>query len=99
MSLLPVRQQRSPVYAVWMQFQGFGLFGMLVAGSKRRKNKLGALVVLAVLLAALLFMSACAGGTGIGQTQTGTPTGTYTLTLTGTSGSLQHSLPLTLTVQ
>jgi hypothetical protein len=99
MSLLPARQE-PPMYAVWMQLQGLGLFGMLVAGSNRRKKKAMALILFAVLIAALLFMSACAGGTGIGHpTQTGTPTGTYTVTVTGTSGSLQHSLPLTLTVQ
>ncbi len=99
MPLLPA-QKRKPIYAVWMQFQGFGLFGVLVAGSNRRKKKASALILFAVMVAALLLMSACAGGTGIGhQSQTGTPTGTYTATVTGTSGSLQHSLPLTLIVQ
>ncbi len=95
---LPTRR-RQPMYAFWMQLQGFGVFGMLLAGSKRRKNKVAMLILLAVLVAGLLFMSACAGGTGIGQTQTRTPAGTYTVTVTGASGSLHHSVPLTLTVQ
>jgi hypothetical protein len=41
-----------------------------------------------------------AGGTGIAQqTVTGTTPGTYTITVSGISGALQHSVPVTLTVQ
>ncbi len=78
-----------------------GLFGVVFIGSKPRSKKLAAFVVLALLIAALLFMSACAGGTGIVSTggQNGTQTGTYTISATGTSGSLKHSVPLTLNVQ
>jgi hypothetical protein len=87
-------------YAVWMQVQVFGLFGMMLAGSKRRARKLPALIALLLLAGAMSFMSACAGGTGIApQTQTGTTPGTYTITVSGTSGSLEHSVPLTLIVQ
>jgi hypothetical protein len=47
----------------------------------------------------MLFMFGCAGGTGIAP-QSGTGSGTtYTITVTGSSGTLQRSLPLTLTVQ
>jgi len=99
--LEPLRRPRNPlVYALWIQLHGLGIFGMMLAGSKRRKKNLSVLVVLIFVVGAMLFMSACAGGTGIAtQSQPGTKPGTYTITVSGQSGSLQHSVPVTLTVQ
>ncbi|MGB9361610.1 MAG: hypothetical protein WCA99_08410, partial [Candidatus Sulfotelmatobacter sp.] len=87
--------------------QGMGLFGMVLAGSKSRSRKFRALILLALVVAGLLFMSGCAGGTGIGpqkasgttSTPTTTTSTTYTITVTGTAGSVQHSVPVTLTIQ
>jgi hypothetical protein len=83
--------------AVWIQFQGFGLLGMVMAGARKRNKRLLIAMLLLLLILGMVFMTGCAGGTGIGQQgQTGT---TYTVMVTGTSGGLQHTLPLTLTVQ
>ncbi len=94
------RTSNSPVLAIWIQLQGLGLFGMVLVGSKKRSKSMAVYILCALMVLGMLFMSGCAGGTGIasqsGSGQSGT---SYTVTITGLSGSLQHSVPLTLTVQ
>ena len=97
-SLRPAQTQ--PLYAVWMEFQAIGLFGIVLTGSPRWRKKISILIVLAVLIAPILFMSSCASDSGIARRpQPGTTPGTYAITVSGTSGALQHSLPLELVVQ
>jgi hypothetical protein len=86
--------------AFWIPFQAFGLFGMVFAGCTKRSKKVVLAASLVLLFAGLVFMPACAGGTGTSsQTQTQTTSKSYSILVNGTSGNLQHSVPLTLTVQ
>jgi hypothetical protein len=92
--------EKSPLYAVWLQMPGFGLFGVLLIQRKRNSKKIAIFAVLLLTMAALFFMTACAGGTGtVALPQTGTPAGSYSVTITATAGSLHHSLTTTLIVQ
>ncbi len=78
---------------------GFGFLAMFLTSFRshaRRIRLLGLLTGITLLL----LLSACAGGTGIvNQPGSGTPPGTYTVAVTGISGTLQRTLPLTVTVQ
>ncbi len=86
------------VLAFWMQLPGFGILGLFLAGQRSRRKQL-AIVALSFIISSLLLISGCAGGTGIApQGNSGTPSGSYSITVTGSSGALQHSLVLSLTV-
>ena len=70
------------------------LFGItLLGGSKRR----GTWLLAGFLLVLLILLSSCGGG----SQNTGGETGpqSYTVTITGTSGAIQHSTQVTVTVQ
>jgi Beta-propeller repeat/Abnormal spindle-like microcephaly-assoc'd, ASPM-SPD-2-Hydin len=84
----------------WTGFPAFGLFGLVFAGWTKRSKKLVVAAWLVLLIAGTLGMSACAGGTGIApQPQTQSGSTSYAILVNGTSGNLEHSVPLTLTVQ
>ena len=95
---LPATHHSSPVYAMLMNLQGLGFVGIVLASSRKRSKRLVIFIPLALLVLGMLFMSGCAGGTGTSVPRTPSST-TYTITVTGTYGALQHSLPLSLTLQ
>ncbi len=92
--------RRGPVFAIFLQLPGIGFLGMAVLAYKARKIKYGSFGLPIFLAFALISMTACAGGTGTTAIPpAGTAPGTYTITVTATAGGLQHSMPLSLTVQ
>ena len=52
-----------------------------------------------IVVVAVVFSSGCGGGGSSSHTTPGTPAGTYTATITASSGSVNHTVPLTVVVQ
>jgi hypothetical protein len=98
-----LHSSRSPLFALWLPLAGISLCG---AGFGRKRR--WALLAVSLLLA-LAVMVACGGGGSSSSSTTTppppttqgstTPSGTYALTVTATSGSIQHSTVINLTVK
>jgi uncharacterized repeat protein (TIGR01451 family) len=89
-------KNRMPLYALLLPFMGIVLSGFR---QRRSKEGIARWTVVAVLLAcSVIGLHGCAGASKNFQ-NLGTPPGTYTVTVTATSGTVQHSAPVTLIVQ
>ena len=89
-------KNRTPFFALLVPLTGLFLsaFRQRQAGHKRPAWTFTAVL----LLFSDIGLYGCAGASKNFQTL-GTPPGTYTVTVTATSGSVQHSAPVTLIVQ
>ncbi len=89
------RTSFTPIYATL----GFGCFGILLAGTTR-KRWLKLAIGLAAVGLIVLGMSGCGGGNMMSSTAPPAPTtSSFTVTVTATSGSAQHTSSFTLNVQ
>jgi hypothetical protein len=93
---------RQPLRPIWLMIFATILALMAVSTlipARRTARRLISISALALLLISVGYLSGCAGGFPGASVNNGTPAGTYTITVTGTSGSVQHSTTVTLTVQ
>jgi hypothetical protein len=81
-----------------------GFLGMVSISGRKRTLRMMRLLALSLVLGLVGLWVACGGGStsgagGGGGGKGGTPTGSSTISINATSGSLQHSTSITLSVQ
>jgi hypothetical protein len=86
-----------PLYATLSLAPSLGFLGLFLVKSSRRDISGKSLMTFCVIMAALLCASC--GVTSALRAQNSTPAGNYTVLVTGTSGNLQHSSSLSLSVK
>jgi Subtilase family len=88
----------APLIALWLGLL-LALAGAAVL-ARKSSRRLGFGIASCVLMVWLVApIVSCGGGGGGAAHSPGTPAGTHSITVTGTSGSLQHSATVNLTVQ
>jgi hypothetical protein len=87
-------RNRLPLYGLFLP-----VTGLILSGLGFRKHKWGRKLILAVAIVVFsgLTFYGCASSQNLRGL--GTPPGTYPVTVTATSGTVQHSAPVTLIVQ
>jgi List-Bact-rpt repeat protein/ASPM-SPD-2-Hydin domain-containing protein/centrosomal CEP192-like protein len=92
---VPGMPRSAPIYASWIPLLAVSLLGTGSLTSNRSRRKVVAAAA-CLGLTALLALVACGGG---GPKDPGTLPGTYSVTVTESSGSIQHSTSVSITVQ
>jgi hypothetical protein len=88
-----------PLYALWIGLPGF-LFTAVRRKASAKRKWIGGLTACFVL-SVLALQVACGGGSSSsgGPQAQATQAGTYKISIAATSGNVQHSIPVTLTVE
>ncbi|HEX3822416.1 MAG TPA: FG-GAP-like repeat-containing protein [Candidatus Sulfotelmatobacter sp.] len=88
------------LYPVWLPLMGLMVAGVCFGWPKPRQRKRSSILLGWIALTALSFLVACSGDQTNKNKSSQTPEATYSVTVVGTSsGSLQHSVAMTLGVQ
>jgi succinate-acetate transporter protein len=100
----PARPNSNPAAPTLLaSLGGLGVFGLLLAGSNRKRNRRKAILLGIMFLVMTFTLLGCGGGnSNTGLIQGGTPAGNYTIAVTATgtgTGSPTHSMNVTLVVQ
>jgi hypothetical protein len=93
--------RRNSLMALWI-FAPLGLFGVLLLGSNSCHKRAAQHAALVMVTTTLLLLTGCGGAsstTGSELKTQVTPPRTYILSVLAFSGTIQHSVALTLTVQ
>ncbi len=94
---------RTFVYASWVGIPGLAFLGFALMNAKRREKRPRVWLLLLTLTFVLALQIACGGGIETSQfappSSPGTPSDTFRITISGTSGSLERSATVSLSVQ
>ena len=89
----PDVQDSLPFRFIWLSVAGFAFMGIGLSNRSSQKKNLLNFLASTIVVAVLIPLVACGGGSG------SHPPVSYTITITAMSGSTQHSTAVTLTVQ